>query len=37
VTMELGARMGPMPEAGTPERLTLQIKYLAQPRQQAGR
>jgi para-nitrobenzyl esterase len=37
VTMELGARMGPMPEAGTPERLALQIKYLAQPRQQAGR
>lgn len=36
-TMELGARMGPMPEAGTQERLAFQIKYLEQPRQSSGR
>jgi para-nitrobenzyl esterase len=37
VTMELGEKMGPMPEAGTPERLAFQIKFLEQPRQQSGR
>jgi para-nitrobenzyl esterase len=36
-TMELGAKMGPMPETGTPERLAFQIKYLEQPRQASGR
>lgn len=28
VTMELGAKMGPMPEAATPERLAFQLAYL---------
>jgi para-nitrobenzyl esterase len=36
-TMELGARMGPMPEAATQERLAFQIKYLEQPRPPFGR
>lgn len=29
-TMELGAKMGPMPEAATPERITFQLAYLQQ-------
>jgi para-nitrobenzyl esterase len=38
-TMELGAKMGPMPETATPERLAFQEEYLQQPPPQppAGR
>jgi para-nitrobenzyl esterase len=32
VTMQLGEKMGPMPEAATPERLQFQIAYLEQRR-----
>jgi para-nitrobenzyl esterase len=30
-TMELGDKMGPMPEAATPERIAFQLAYLQQP------
>jgi para-nitrobenzyl esterase len=36
-TMELGVKMGPMPEAATPERLAFQIAYLKKPPQSSGR
>ena len=36
-TMELGEKMGPMPEAATPERLAFQIDYLKQRSQAPGR
>jgi para-nitrobenzyl esterase len=36
-TMELGVKMGPMPEAATPERLAFQIAYLNKPPQPSGR
>jgi para-nitrobenzyl esterase len=36
-TMELGAKMGPMPEAATAERLAFQIAFLKKPLQAAGR
>ena len=37
VTMELGPKMGPMPEAATPERLAFQIAYLERQAHSAGR
>jgi para-nitrobenzyl esterase len=36
-TMELGARMGSMPETSTKERLAFQIEFVEQPRQAPGR
>jgi hypothetical protein len=35
--MELGVKMGPMPETATPERLAFQIAYLKKPPQPSGR
>ena len=35
-TMELGAKMGPMPETATPERLAFQLAYLKPPPQPSG-
>ncbi|MBZ5659671.1 MAG: carboxylesterase family protein [Acidobacteriia bacterium] len=35
-TMELGTKMGPMPETATPERLAFQIAYLKKPAQPSG-
>ena len=36
-TMELGEKMGAMPEAATPQRLAFQIAYLEQRQQSPGR
>jgi len=36
-TMELGAKMGPMPEAATPERLVFQTAYLKKPPEPSGK
>jgi para-nitrobenzyl esterase len=36
MTMELGVKMGPMPETATAERLAFQIAYLKTPSQPAG-
>ena len=36
-TMELGEKMGPMPEAASPERIAFQIAYLEERQQEPGR
>jgi para-nitrobenzyl esterase len=36
-TMELGVKMGPMPEAATSERMAFQIAYVKKPPQPSGR
>jgi para-nitrobenzyl esterase len=36
-TMELGAKMGPMPDAATPERLAFQLAYLKRATQASGK